>query len=65
MLEYALISATVVLAFAGASQLGLSDVFVTQLTTADSAYNMELPDSLSLNEIGNSISNFNHEITYR
>jgi hypothetical protein len=65
MLEYALISGTVVIAFAAAGQLGLSDVFLRNLDTADSTYNVQLPDSLSLSEIANSADSFNQQINLR
>jgi len=47
MVEYSLILATVVIAFAVAGQLGLSSAFVQRLNDSQENYQVLLPDSVS------------------
>jgi hypothetical protein len=65
MLEYALISATVVVGFAVAGKLGVSDAFLKNLSQADSTYNIVLPSDLDLGQIADSADSFNAQISLR
>ncbi|MGI8609686.1 MAG: hypothetical protein ACR2MY_10745 [Candidatus Dormibacteria bacterium] len=63
MLEYSLISATVVVAFAAASQMGFSDVFLHYIDNAQSTYNIQLlPDEVSPEAILKLTKTFNQQL---
>ena len=70
MLEYALISATVVAGFAVALQLGFSDVFIHKMDDASQVWNIEIPTNFNnaadlVQKMGISISDFNRYISLR
>jgi hypothetical protein len=63
MLEYALISATVVMAFALAGQLGVSKQFVKLINDSESTYNISLlPNELSPEGIMGYTQKFNEQL---
>jgi len=63
MLEYALISATVVMGFAAASQMGASDAFLRTINDAQTTYNIQLlPDELSPEAILKQTKTFNQQL---
>jgi hypothetical protein len=75
MVEYSVITATVVAAFAIAYQLGFSDVFINKLNDASRVWNVELPSSFNCSslsncsktakDIGQSTQDFNRYINLR
>lgn len=63
MLEYSLISATVVMAFALASQMGVSDAFLKTINQAQTTYNIQLlPEELSPEAILKLTKTFNEQL---
>ena len=68
MIEYSLIIATVTIAFAVAGRLGVSDVFIKNLETADQTYNIPVPDNLDPNDpsgLASFATEFNSQIPLR
>ena len=62
MLEYALISCTVVMSFALASQIGVIRSVADRLNESQDAWNIKLPDEISAPAIHASAQKFNDQI---
>jgi hypothetical protein len=66
MLEYALITSTVIVAFALASQLGFSSRFADQLEHSQEVYYVPLPTDLTnIHQDANYITQLNNQISLR
>jgi hypothetical protein len=65
MLEYSLIMATVVVAFAVASDIGIPRSITQRLSETQDAYSVKLPEHFSANEIGQQAQKFNDQISLK
>jgi len=65
MLEYGLISATVVMSFALASQVGVIKSVADRLSSNVDTWNIRLPETISPSAIHDSAQKFNDQIKIR